>query len=126
MDKSKRNELATLLRRLADYVENRSDQELVPLFEHAARLLPSGPNRKRPSAKTSGYLHEIASQLGGLPSRERGEALLRDKGLNRDVLEALARYLQLPVQRDDTIEKLRAKIIENIIGSRLRSDAIRR
>ncbi len=131
MDKNKRNELASLLRRLADYIERRSDDELVPLFEQASRLLPNTSNRKKfqtpaKAAKASGYTYEIANQLRELPSRERGEALLIDKGLNRDALEALARHLQLPVQRDDTIEKLRAKIIENVIGSRLRSDAIQR
>ena len=129
MDKSKRNELATLLRRLADYIEHRRDEELIPLFEQASRLLPSTSNRKNKASlgrltKESTYIHEISSQLKDLPSRERGEALLREKALNRDSLEALARYLHLPVQRDDTIEKLRAKIIENVIGSRLRSNAI--
>lgn len=131
MEKSKRNELATLLRRVADYIEHRSDDELVPLFEQASKLLPTASNRKKfqPSGrpiKGSGYFDEISNQLKELPSRERGEALLKDKALNRDALEALARHLHLPVQRDDTIERLRAKIVESIIGSRLRSDAIQR
>ena len=49
---------------------------------------------------------------------------MRERGLNRDALESMARYLNLPVQRDDTVERLRAKIVENLIGARLRSDAI--
>jgi len=67
---------------------------------------------------------EIAARLQTLRTREAGEVLLKDEALNRRSLEALARFLQLPVQRDDTIERLRAKIIENTIGSRLRSEAI--
>ncbi len=67
---------------------------------------------------------EIATKLQTLPTREAGEGLLKDEAQNRRSLEALARFLQLPVQRDDTVERLRAKIVENTIGSRLRSEAI--
>jgi len=69
-------------------------------------------------------VREIAAKLQTLRPREAGERLLQDEAPNRPALEALARFLQLPVQRDDTIERLRAKIIENTIGSRLRSEAI--
>ncbi len=130
MSKNKRNELANVLRRLADYVEHRSDAELIPLLEQAASLKPERllsrkkyqSLSKRP--KETGYYDQIVGQLQGLPTREAGEALLRERDLNRDGLETLARVLQLPVQRDDTMERLRAKIVENVIGSRLRSDAI--
>jgi len=128
MSKNKRNELATVLRRLADYIEHRSDEELIPLFERARNLIPTAEGRKKQSSakssKATGYIHELATQLTELPTRERGNALLREKELNREALEALARHLQLPIQRDDTIERLRAKIVEHVIGSRLRSDAI--
>jgi hypothetical protein len=69
-------------------------------------------------------MREIAEKLHVLRSREDGERLLQDETPNRPALEALARFFQLPVQKDDTIERLRAKIIENTIGSRLRSEAI--
>jgi hypothetical protein len=129
MSKNKRNELSTILRRLADYIEHRSDEELIPLFEQAANLIPPSDARKKyqgsvKSSKATGYIHGLATQLAELPTRERGDALLREKGLNREALEALGRYLRLPIQRDDTIERLRAKIVEHVIGSRLRSDAI--
>lgn len=129
MSQTKRNELSNLLRRLADYIDNRSDTELLPLIHQAVNLKPDKLNRKKyqniqKPNKESGYLSQLTRQLQELGSREAGEALLVQRELKRTDLEALARALQLPVQRDDNMERLRAKIVENLIGSRLRSDAI--
>jgi hypothetical protein len=129
MTRQKRSELANLLRKLADYVDNRSDAELAPLFELAQRLKPDAPIRRPDSSrgkvkKGIDFYQAFAKRLNELQSREEGEALLIKHVPRRRELEALARVLQLPVQRDDTMERLRAKIVENGIGSRLRSQAI--
>ena len=126
---NKRSELANILRRLADYIDRHPDQELAPIFEQAATLMPSSANHKNHRGQSLGKLgspdvSEISAKLQTLRSRDAGEQLLQVEAQNRRALEALARFLQLPVQRDDTIERLRAKIIENTIGSRLRSEAI--
>lgn len=123
---SKRSELATILRRLADYVDSHSDEDLAPIFKHAATLVQpeERPKKPPPSKLPPPDTRAIAAELQTLQSRDAGNALLLDKVPNRRGLEAIARFLQLPVQRDDTVERLRAKIVENTIGSRLRSDAI--
>lgn len=123
---SKRSELANILRRLADYIDSLSDEDLAPIFRQAARLMQSSERQRRPSHNEGvpADVRAIAAELQTLRSRETGDALLRGKAPNRSGLEAIARFLQLPVQRDDTVDKLRAKIVENVIGSRLRSDAI--
>lgn len=123
---SKRSELANILRRLADYVDNHPDEELAPIFKQAAALTQSPERQKKsPTPKLPPLdVRAIAAQLQALQSRDSGDALLREKAPNRSGLEAIARFLQLPVQRDDTVDRLRAKIVENTIGSRLRSDAI--
>jgi hypothetical protein len=129
MSKAKRNELSLLLRRLADYVDNRSDEELMPLIEMAASLKPERAPRKKNAGSSKqpvdlAHFKNLIAQLEGLRSRQAGEALLLEQNFRRSDLEKLARILQLPVQRDDDLERLRAKIVENLIGSRLRSDAI--
>jgi hypothetical protein len=126
---NKRSELASILRRLADYIDRHPDEELAPIFEQAARLMPSPSSQKRNQVKpleklSPDSLQELAAKLRELMSREDGENLLLERITNRQGLESLARFLQLPVQRDDSVERLRAKIIENTIGSRLRSSAI--
>ena len=127
---NKRSELAKILRQLAYYVDNQSsDEGLASIFKQASTLMHTEPRRKKSQVKSkvpidTEYLQRIAGQLVELPSREAGEALLKEKVANRPMLESLARLLQLPVQRDDNLERLRAKIVENSIGSRLRSNAI--
>ena len=123
---TKRSELANILRRLADYIDNHPDEELAPIFKQAAALMQSTDRQKnepRPKMMPPN-VRAIAAQLQTLQTRDDGDALLREKVPNRSALEAIARFLQLPVQRDDTVDRLRAKIVENTIGSRLRSDAI--
>jgi hypothetical protein len=126
---NKRSELANILRRLADYIDRHPDENLAPIFEQAAKLMPTAGSRKRNDARSHGKIspteaEQISTELRALPAREIGDAFLQRELPNRRALETLARFLQLPVQRDDTVERLRAKIIENTIGSRLRSDAI--
>ena len=123
---SKRSELANILRRLADYVDNHPDEDLAPIFKQAATLMQSSKRQKEsPYPRLSPpNVQAIVTQLQSLQSRDDGDTLLREKVPNRSGLEAIARFLQLPVQRDDSVDRLRAKIVENTIGSRLRSDAI--
>lgn len=127
--RNKKSELSSLLRKLADYVDDHSEAELARLFELDNRLKPEAPVRRRDSSlekpkKDAGYYQSISERLSVLQSREEGETLLINSVPRRGELEVLARALQLPVQRDDTVERLRAKIVENVIGSRLRSQAI--
>jgi len=127
--KNKRSELANILRQLADYIDRQPDQDLDPIFERAAMLMHTAGSQKKSQAfeKREGSppdVKEIAARLRRLPSRDAGEELLQSEFPSRRSLETLARLLQLPVQRDDTVQRLRAKIVENTIGSRLRADAI--
>lgn len=126
---NKRSELSNILRQLADYIESQPDEGLDSILKQVSsqKLAEQKPKNNKAKSKTlidTESLHKIADQLIELPSREAGEALLKEKVTNRVALEALARLLNLPVQRDDNVERLRAKIVENSIGSRLRSNAI--
>jgi hypothetical protein len=123
---TKRSELANILRRLADYVDSHPDEDLAPIFKQAAALMQPPDRQKNPPPPKlpPPEVRAIAAQLQTLQSRDAGDALLGEKVPNRSGLEAIARFLQLPVQRDDTVDRLRAKIVENTIGSRLRSGAI--
>lgn len=119
----KSRELSEILRVLADYVEKQREEDLRPLMEEIARVIKK-PKKKADPVEISVSHSELEFRLLSLDSRAAGEQLLMAEVKGRKGLENLARHLQLPVQRDDKIEKLRAKIIENTIGSRLRSDAI--
>jgi hypothetical protein len=127
--KNKRTELANILRLLADYIDRCPDPELAPIFEQAAALMQLADSQKKTHTQYLGKfgaddLREIVVKLRDLPSRDAGVAFLHVQAPTRRALEVLARFLQLPVQRDDTVERLRTKIVESTVGSRLRSDAI--
>lgn len=79
--KNKRSELASILRRLADYIDSYPDPELAPIFEQAARLMQTNSS----SAKSRSSLREkpdaeemmgIAAKLRALPTREAGDDFL--------------------------------------------------
>jgi hypothetical protein len=126
-----RKMLASLLRRLAAVVEQSSSRELDALLrgERELRVVVGSRNgRSERSLPGLGWSHKeftaIASRLSELATREAGRDLLDGALPTRASLERFARFLDLPVQRTDTIELLREKIIESAIGSRLRSEAV--
>src|SRR5689334_14510081 len=103
MSNTKASDLAKILRRLADYVDRCSDEELDPLFAQASVLMQSaaGEKKSEPKRKMSGReLEDIATKLRSLGSRDAGDDLLQKCFSNRYSLETMARYLNLPVQRD--------------------------
>jgi hypothetical protein len=129
---NKKKVLARLLRSLAQCIESSSAEEIDDLLAGQRRLEieSAGPGRtqmQKPKNLVSSARDwtAIADQLKGLPSREEGQSLIQGLSLKRKELESLARAMNLPVSKDDSIERLRQKIIESSIGSRLASQAIR-
>ena len=126
---NKRSDLAKILRSLADYIDRHPDEELTEVFQQATTLMQSVRPQKKHVGRLPGKMdlpdvNALTIKLHQLQSRDDGINMLEREVSNRRGLEALARFLQLPVQRDDSTERLREKIIENTIGSRLRSTAI--
>lgn len=67
---------------------------------------------------------EIISYMLKLESREIGEIYLSSKCSSKADFIILAKKLDLPFEKKDSIEKIKNKIIEATIGFRLRSQAI--
>jgi len=66
----------------------------------------------------------IIEKLYSFNSRIEGERFLNSTCTNKNAFERVAKKLDLPFQKKDSIEKLVTKIIERTIGFRLRSQAI--
>lgn len=77
---------------------------------------PSNP--KSPSID----LKEIENTLTKIYSRDEAEELLKD--FKKASLKALAKKLDIPVQSNDNMSRLKEKIIESTVGFKLRSQAI--
>lgn len=69
-------------------------------------------------------LQEIVEELNNSASREIGFELLKSKCSLKADYEAIAKKLDIPFTKKDSINKLKEKIIEGTIGFRLRSQAI--
>ena len=82
-------------------------------------------NHKPASSREPRDISSVGQRLIALESRDEGLQLLSKAELGRSDLERLARQLELPVRKDDTVERLRDRIIEATIGARLSSRAIR-
>lgn len=126
-----------LLRRLFETLERASAADIEELLSGQAVLVISKENS--PSRNSRGreiglqkreqrslkHLSGLVVQLRGLESREEGAGLLSKVQLTKKELEELARLMDLPVSREDDAERLRQKILEESIGARLNSQAIR-
>ena len=129
--KSEGARLSALLRRLADVVEGLSSEDVEAVIGGSAEIQVQ---RVRPRSRRGGGrsrkagsdqpCREVVETLRTLGEREAGESLLRSKCPTKASIEQLARFLDLPVTRDDTADTLYERVVESEIGSRLRSEAV--
>jgi hypothetical protein len=120
-------ETARLLKALASLIEKSNPDEISALLRGKATLTISHKGRGVIQDKINSPvdIESLAKRLEMLESRESGENLLASAELPRRELERLGRLLGISVLKTDNVERLTAKIIENSIGSRLNSVAIR-
>ena len=138
-----RETTADTFRVFAEFVSQTQEKDLVALVRGDARLkiVYSDVAEMKSGHGTDGALTEcittkrtgdrevteyrrVVNELENLSSREEAVDLLAKKFDSKRALKLLSRHLDLPVQRDDTLPRIRDRIVEYVIGSRLRSDAI--
>src|SRR5260370_41818985 len=125
-----RKSLAKLLRRLAEWIESSRPDDVDDLLAGRKELrifmgVRSAARYSRLQGAKSREWAEVVEGLRALPTRDEGQKVLDDLNLTRTELEHLARFMDLPVAKQDNAERVRQKIIEASIGSRLISQAIR-
>jgi hypothetical protein len=126
---TKRRETAALLRLVAGFLERLTDVEVRALLEGKASLhvesVPPFAHTRSKSKVRSADPTAIADALRQSRTREEATAVLTQEGVSRVVLEKLARRMDLPVLRSDSVDRLRQRIVESTIGFRINSEAIR-
>jgi hypothetical protein len=80
---------------------------------------------KRADEEIQVNVEQVRNALGGMDTREAGIRYLEDMHLSRDALRDLVAALDLPATHSDNMERLRNRVVEALIGYRLRSNAIR-
>lgn len=132
-----KRDAAALLRALADCVERAAESDVELLLAGKARLRVErtegeGKQFYKPKRAIFGKKElskrdwsGIVEQLRSFSSREEGERLVDKLDLSRSEFEQLARTMNLPVSKEDNSDKLKLKIVESSIGTKLVSQAIR-
>lgn len=118
-----------LLRDLCRQLQSLSDDQIAQVLDGHARLEVRVKARKKlQTSKRAQLTHEelldLAATLRSCQTREEGNGFLDQKISSKEDTTRLARVLDVPVQKTDTMEQIRARIIESTIGFRIRSAAV--
>ena len=125
---SARNAAATLLRLVSSFVDKLSDDEIDALLAGRIGLHVTdgeatfSTKRKNPPKHVD--LDSVVEALTQARTRQDATEILERDGLSKAVLEKLARRLDLPVLRSDSVDRLRQRIVEGSVGYRINSEAI--
>jgi len=123
--------LSILLRQFADLLENLDDQDVEKIIRYHSKLLISGTDASKslkkisPAPLSNTDIDTVRNNLKTVSTRETAEALLNEWAPKKAQLEAVAKALSVPVQKIDTADQIKNKIIDATVGYRLRSHAIR-
>jgi len=128
----KKNRVTSMfLRALADAVDELSEKELERLLNSSGigTLIKTG-SRKPQAVREEDYslvhqVHDVMFNLSQTSSREEALRYLTQLRPSRRLLVMLANNRDVHVVKQDTIGILIEKIVANVVGSRLDSDAIR-
>jgi hypothetical protein len=118
---------AQVLLRVSNFLRSLTEEQIDDLMTGRVSLtLTSQPAKRRQRKRLSvTEIERVRTELQTRSSREAGIEYLDNLSLTKETLREIASALDLPTPRDDTIARLKDRIVEATIGYRLRSDAIR-
>jgi hypothetical protein len=116
---------------LARQVEHLTDEELDVMLKDAGLKGVFRSQSKSPRPKSLSQMEvrceaeALMQKLANQSSREGASALLATLAPSRRVLIEAAKMREVHIIREDTVITITAKLIENVVGSRLDSARIR-
>lgn len=108
------------------FLDKLSDEEKLALKDGELKIMYSTSKGVNISGKKEDNIDvdSIIERLKTLTTREETYGYLNMLALKRENLEKIIRKLDLPYNKKDRIDKMKEKIVEGIVGYRLRSEAI--
>jgi len=120
--------VAILLRQVAKAVESLTEDEKSALVSGEASLRVSVESKARPRRvqppTDETDIFTLRERLVSCQTREEAERIIEELSLSKTALRQIARALELPHQKDDSVSRLVERIVESTVGFRLRSQAI--
>jgi hypothetical protein len=114
----------SLLKQFTQFIGNLSGEDINDLASGKKRLCIELVEKKQSSHSKSASvgLKDTEEQLVKIESRDQAEELLKD--FKKADLQRIAKDLDIPIQKNEDLIRLREKIIESTVGFKLRSQAI--
>lgn len=113
-----------LLKIIVDMLNQLSEDQLNDLMSKKARLKLEYPKKQDESQLMVMPINDICSKLDTLQSREDAYTFFGSLSITKNDLKNIAKHYDIPLASKDTNSILIDKIIENVIGSKLRFDAL--
>lgn len=129
--KSEKSATIAVLRQVSKLISELGPAEIEAVARGEAKLSLIFPahgdwHRSNHSAhQENASLDRIQAELAEAASQEEGFAILDRAGLTRADLVNLAKAVDIPVMKSDTVKRLQEKLMEALVGSRLNSKAVR-
>lgn len=114
-----------LLKIVFDFLNSLSEEQLKMLINKKARLeFVSEESIKKETKSVQICVDEICQNLERFSTREEAVEYITNLSLLKADLKAIAKKYDIPIGSKDKNNQIMDKIIENIVGSRLRFDAL--
>ena len=130
MEETTKQAVLVLLKQLVRQIQSMDDRQFSEVIAGTAKLEVRAVRSKRafPSTKhhrlSDKELRWLGETLKSFGTREEGNQLLEEWITSKADVARLARQLDVSVQKSDSADQIRARIIESTIGFRIRSAAI--
>lgn len=123
-------QLARVFRALARAVEDLEEGQIETFISGLLQFAPDSLPQKQPArarhSKVDRFaLDEVLHKLSEFSTREEGHRFIVEMDFRRKELEMLAKLRSIHLAKEDTVDKIREKLVEAVIGARLNSQAIR-
>ena len=121
--------LDQLIQALQDLSDDDFDRLMTGDLEASISFVRPGPRNRnrRPAAAPAEdeALAAVHARLTAAGSREEGLRIVEEAFAGKERLFAFARWLDLPVQRNDATRRIRDKVVTQTVGRRLSGRAVR-
>lgn len=114
-----------LLKIVFDFLDNLSEEQLKLLVTKKARLILEIEKKISEESKPIQIcVEEICEKIEGFMTREDALEYIMGLSLSKSELKAIAKKYDIPIGSKETNNQIVDKIIENVVGSRLKFDAL--
>ena len=127
--------VAQVLEQLARALRELSDEDFDRLMKgeleaSVSFVRPAARQQKRrqavpPAAAADEALEAVHARLAAAGSREEGQRIVEEAFADKEGLYRFAKWLDLPVQRNDAAKRIREKVVTHTVGRRLSGRAVR-